>query len=38
MGLDLVGLVMEIEDAFDIQFSDTDAQQMLTVGPTTFRC
>jgi acyl carrier protein len=32
MGLDGVELVMEIEDEFEIQTSDSDAAAMLTIG------
>ena len=32
MGLDIVELVMEVEDAFDVQIPDDRAGQMRTVG------
>ena len=34
MGLDAVDLVMEVEEAFDIEIPDDRASQMLTVGET----
>lgn len=30
--LDVVELVMELEDEFDLQFSDEDAEKIVTVG------